>query len=198
MEAGLSSRLSAVAAGKPSGQTSASMKRLLCQPHHRPSLPLQYILRCRQRLDARFRMAAELRCRSWFTGACYFAWENALHAVLPAGLLPTHKCFRLSAAGAEPALAPTRQGFFVVTLRPQTLPGGRGCVRRSQRTASAWSAPTSLPTKRSRRIGSRRGCRLVRLLPKCSSAAGCTTCTVERQDRADPVATPCLQPRQPV
>lgn len=73
-----------------------SMKRLLCQPHHRPSLPLQYILRCRQRLDARFRMAAELRCRSWFTGACCFAWKNnAFHAALPAGLLPTHKGFHL-------------------------------------------------------------------------------------------------------
>ena len=29
---------------------------------------LQHLLRCRQRLDPRFAMAAELRCRAWFTG----------------------------------------------------------------------------------------------------------------------------------
>lgn len=43
-------------------------------PHLPFFFPPQYILRCREQLDPRFRMAAEVRCRSWFTGVQGQGW----------------------------------------------------------------------------------------------------------------------------
>lgn len=50
-----------------------------CLPTAHP--PAQYVLRCRRRLDPRFRMAAELRCRGWLADP---AWRARLVEALAA------------------------------------------------------------------------------------------------------------------
>lgn len=61
------------------------------------------------------------------------------------------------------------QPLLLLSPPSQTLPGGCGCARRSQRMALALSAQMNLRTRRSRRIGSRQGCRQV---GACASAHG--------------------------
>lgn len=49
--------------------------------YHPSESSLAYILECRKRLDSRFQMAAEFRCRRWFTEE---NWRRKTHAALSA------------------------------------------------------------------------------------------------------------------